>query len=636
MTKRATQNDPRSTIHDLRLVILGHVDHGKSTLVGRLLHETGALPDGKFEQIKASCDKRGMAFEWAFLMDALQAERDQNVTIDTTQIWFSGEKRRYCLIDAPGHREFLKNMITGAASADAALLLVDAQEGLKAQSRRHAYLLHLLGIRHVIVAINKMDLVGYDVSRFEALVAEYEGYLSGLGIAPLAYVPLSARDGEGLAEPSKALSWYHGPPLLQAIEQLPGRTPAVDQPLRFAIQDVYRFDARRIIAGRIESGQLEVGDELLFSPSNERAKVRSIERWPEDAAAPTMVAQAGESVGVTLEEQIFVERGQLASHLSDPPKLCNLLQVKLFWMQDAPLQKDIWYRLRMNTADYAVKLVRIDNVLDPDSLQSDTQATQVEKLQVAEVTLRVRGLASVDDHQELERTGRFVLFDGYRVAGGGVIHASATPDMRALGQKTIKSAHIRAEDFEIDGAQRAAQNGHRPGVLWFTGLSGSGKSTLARELQKRLFSKGCQVYVLDGDNMRHGLCSDLGFSPEDRSENIRRVGEVAKLFADAGFIVITAFISPYKEDRRRAEAMAPGLFHTVHIHADLDVCESRDVKGLYQKARAGEITEFTGISAPYEAPIHPDLVVNTGVMSIEESIQMLVAYVETQFINNAS
>lgn len=613
--------------------MVGHVDHGKSTLIGRLLYETDALPEGRYEQITASCKRRGMAFEWAFLLDALQAERDQNVTIDTTQIWFASAARRYCLIDAPGHREFVRNMITGAASAEAALLLVDAAEGLKSQTRRHAWLLHLLGIREVIVVINKMDLAAYDEARFQVLSEEMTAYLKPLGVQPRACIPVSAREGEGIAAPSAHMGWYAGPPLLEAMDALPGAVAQTDQPLRLAVQDVYRFDARRIIAGRIESGTLRAGDTLLFSPGNERAVLHGFEQWPppDEGTAPKTLASAGESVGITLEEQIFVERGQIASHEADAPLLSNLIHTRLFWMQDAPLTPGTRYRLRLATADYAVEVRSIDGVIDTDTLEAATAPQQLHKMQAGEVCFRVRGLAALDDHQALARTGRFVLFDGYRAAGGGIVMTEHTPDLRHLTRKTVKSEHISAEDFEIGREERARLNGHHAGVLWFTGLSGSGKSTLARELQKRLFAKGWQVYVLDGDNMRHGLCSDLGFSPQDRSENIRRVGEVAKLFAEAGVLVMTAFISPYVEDRRRAQAMAPGLFHTVYVRADLETCESRDVKGLYRKARAGEIRDFTGVSAPYEAPENPDLVLDTAHLSVEDAVSALQAYVEQQF-----
>lgn len=617
---------------DMRIVIVGHVDHGKSTLVGRLLYDTDSLPDGKYEQIKASCDKRAMPFEFSFLMDALQAERDQNVTIDTTQIWFSSALRRYCIIDAPGHREFLKNMITGAASADAALLLIDAEEGVKEQSKRHGYLLHLLGIRQVAVIINKMDLVGYSEARYQELVAEYGVYLRELGVEPAAFVPVSARQGDHITAASAHMPWYKGASVLGALDGFAAQAASDNQPLRFTVQDVYRFDARRIIAGRIESGVLKVGDSIVFSPSNLHSRVRSLEQWPESRSAK-LSAEAGESVGITLEDQIFVERGQVGSHEDHAPMLTNIIHARLFWLHDTPLKPGMRYTLKLGTASYKAEIKQITQVLDTDSLKS-AQAEQVSMHQVAEVVLRIRGMAVVDDYQDLPKMGRFVLFDQYDVAGGGIISTDEVADLRE-SQRQVKSGNLTRVDFEIDAAQRAQLNGHKGGVLWFTGLSGSGKSTLAKELQKRLFAKGYQVYVLDGDNVRQGLCSDLGFSHEDRSENIRRVGEVASLFADAGVIVITAFISPYIEDRRRARAAASDYFNTIYIKADVQTCAGRDAKGLYKKALAGEIADFTGVSAPYEEPESPDLIVDTQHSPLEACIQQLMDYVEGNFsLNN--
>lgn len=625
----APHPSPLIPLPDLRIVIVGHVDHGKSTLVGRLLHDTGALPDGKMAQIQASCDKRGMPFEWSFLMDALQAERDQNVTIDTTQIWFSSSMRRYCLIDAPGHREFLKNMITGAATADAAVLMIDAAEGIKEQSRRHAYLLYLLGIRQVVVVVNKMDLVGYSQATFNTICAEFKTYLAGLGIVPAAVVPVCARNGENLTEKAASMPWYAGGDVLSVLDGFTA-TPALHAaPLRVVVQDVYRFDARRVIAGRVESGTLNAGDRVVFSPSGLSAVVKQFEQWPEHLPLK-LQASAGEAVGFTLQEQVFVERGQVASHEHDMPLLTNRFKARFFWLHDVPLQAGNHYRLKMGTTNLRVEVLEVLQVLDTQTLTHQAHPV-VKKHDVAEVVLRVKGMVAVDDPMLLPRTGRFVLQAGEHIAGGGLIVTEGLQDMRAHIHKSVKSENISTVDFEISPQARALTNGHKGGVLWFTGLSGSGKSTLAKELQKELFAKGYQVYVLDGDNVRYGLCSDLGFSPEDRSENIRRVGEVANLFADAGFVVIAAFISPYRMDRERARNISPDAFRSIYIKAGVEVCEQRDTKGLYQKARAGEISDFTGVSAPYEEPESPDLVVDTSQQTIEQSTRLLLDYVQRQF-----
>lgn len=610
----------------LRIVIVGHVDHGKSTLVGRLIHDTGALPEGKFEQITQSCKKRGVEFEWAFLMDALQAERDQNVTIETTQIRFRHKKKSYVLIDAPGHREFLKNMITGAAQADAALLLVDAGEGVREQTKRHAYLLHLMGVRQVAVLINKMDKISYDKARFDAVAHEVKTYLAEIDVSASAIIPISSKEGDMIAKRGEGLAWYEGKTALEALAGFSPVGASIKQPLRLPVQDVYKWDGKRIAVGRIESGILKAGQTVLLSPTNHTVKVQEIVTFPETKKDK---ASAGESVGITFEDQFFLERGHMISDTKHPPILSNQLKARIFWLSSHPLEKNKRIRLRLGTAEYQAEIKEIHSIIDTDSLEKRSQ-NEVGRNQVAEVLIGVRGLASLDEYALHPATGRFVLVDESQIVGGGIISLEGIADQRVKRIAT-KSANITEVDLKITPEQRAHHNGHMGGILWFTGLSGSGKSTLAMELQQRLFSKGYQVYVLDGDNIRQGLCADLGFSHKDRTENIRRVGEVAALFAKAGFIVITAFISPYKEDRRRARAAAPEYFHTIHIKADVDTCEQRDVKGLYKKARAGKIPDFTGVSAPYEAPENPELVIDTKAHSIESCAETLLTYVEREF-----
>ncbi|HEX5077826.1 MAG TPA: adenylyl-sulfate kinase [Geminicoccaceae bacterium] len=613
----------------LKIVIVGHVDHGKSTLVGRLFHDTGSLPDGKLETIKATCERRGMPFEWAFLMDALQAERDQGVTIDTAQIRFRTKARDYVIIDAPGHREFLKNMVTGAASSEAALLLIDADEGVREQSRRHGYLLHLLGVDQVAVLVNKMDLVDYGADRFGAVAEEYRDYLERLGVEPMGFIPISAREGDNIAVRSKRMPWYQGPTVLAALDQFRAGAAPVERPLRLPIQDVYKFDERRILAGRIESGRLEVGDELLFSPSNKTAKIRSIEAW--HVPSPPREGSAGQSIGITLDEQIFVERGEVASHRQQAPIESNVFRAHLFWLGRKPLEPGNRYTLKLNASETEVTVQAIDRVIDTGDLSSGA-ADRVERNAVGEVVLRARGLLALDEHRVNPATGRFVLVEDHVPVGGGIISMEGYPDQRDL--VTRRATNITAVGHGVPNEARALRNGHRGGILWFTGLSGAGKSTLALALEARLFAKGYHVYVLDGDNIRDGLNANLGFSPEDRAENIRRVGEVAALFADAGFLVITSFISPYRSDRERARLAAPDAFHEVHIHASLEVCEGRDPKGLYRRARTGEVREFTGISSPYEPPESPQLTIRTDLLTVDDSLSELVAYVERNFVTS--
>ena len=610
----------------MKVAAVGHVDHGKSTLVGRLLHDTGSLPDGKLEAIQEICARRGVPFEWAFLMDALQAERDQGVTIDTSQIWFKTAAREYVIIDAPGHREFLKNMITGAAASDAALLVIDAEEGVKEQSRRHGYLLHLLGVRQVAVAVNKMDLIGFDRARFEAIESEYTRYLSEIGVTPTHVIPVSARDGDNVTERSMAMDWYRGPTVLEALEHFRSVTRPDDHPLRLPVQDVYRFDSRRIIAGRVESGVLRTGDTIVFSPSNKTAKVKSIESWGTESNL--VEAWAGQSVGFTLEDQIFVERGEIVSHSQNLPIESDVFRARLFWLGRRPLTREARYKLKLNTFEAQVRVQSIEHVIDTDDL-STAPANQVERNGVAEVVLQADRMVALDNFADAPLSGRFVLVDDYDIAGGGIISMEGYADQRDL--ITVRSSNIQRVIHSVSIDARARRNGHTGGVLWLTGLSGSGKSTLAVGTERRLFDLGHQVYVLDGDNVRHGLNADLGFSPEERAENIRRVGEVAALLSRAGLIVITAFISPYRSDRDRARKAAKGEFHEVHIQADLATCEARDPKGLYKKARAGEILDFTGISAPYEPPENPELAIDSAAMEVNLCIDTIVDYIQNHF-----
>ena len=610
-------------MNKLKLVIVGHVDHGKSTLVGRLLHETGALPEGKLAAVKAMSEKRGMPFEWAFVIDAMQAERDQGITIDTTQIRFRTAAREYLLIDAPGHKQFLKNMVSGAAGADAVILVVDAQDGVQDQTRRHAYLLRLLGIRSIIVAINKMDLAGYGEERYQEVRRDVAAYLRSIGVnaQDIAFLPLAARNGENMRTRS-AMPWYAGPTLLEALDAVPQPAPAIDLPLRLTVQDIYKFDERRIIAGRIESGSLRVGDTLLFSPINATARVASIEAWN---AEPPTKASVGQSVGLTLEDDIFVERGHVASHAHSAPVVSNVFRANLFWLGRAPLVPGAQHRLRRGAAETLAVVESIERAVDTNTLASGP-ADQLEPGGVAEVIIRTRGLLALDHHADNALTGRFVLVDGYQIVGGGTASTEGYPDQRR--DAGPKAANLFSVRHRVASEDRARLNGHYGAILWFTGLSGAGKSTLAVELERWLFAKGYQTFLLDGDNVRQGLCADLGFSPRDRAENIRRVGEVSGLFAEAGMIVVSAFISPYRVDRDRIRSAHGSYFHEVYINAPLHVCEARDVKGLYRKARAGELKEFTGISAPYEPPVAPELEIQSGEWTTERCLGALADYVE--------
>jgi len=600
----------------LNLVVVGHVDHGKSTLIGRLLFDTGSVADGKAERLQAAAKAEGMEFEYAFLMDALLEEQAQNITMDTTRVPFRTARRAYTIIDAPGHKEFLKNMITGAASADAAILLVDAQEGLREQTRRHGFLLSLLGLKQIVVAVNKMDLVNYDQAVFNRIRDELSEFLTKLGVAPSQVVPISAKNGVGLLKVSELTPWYKGPALLEALEQFRANPPMAGAPMRLTVQDIYRFDARRIVAGLVEAGSVSVGDPIEFYPGRKRSKVKSIETWPVPPGQnpPTGPVETGRSIAITLEDELFVERGQVGAPPDRPPAEARTFIARIFWLHAEPLKIGDVVPLRLGTQQAEARLIAIQRTLDAVSLESKSGAiSEVKRHEVAEVRLRVRRTLAVDPGGVIPPTGRFVLMRGRRIAGGGVVDLAA-------GDEPEGTAAVTAP------ASRAALLGHRGAVIWMTGLSGAGKSTLAEALEKRLLRSGVLAAVLDGDALRTGISKNLGFTPEDRKENLRRATELALHLADAGVVVVAALISPFRADRAQVadRARERGVaFAEVFVNAPLAECERRDPKQLYQKARAGKIPMFTGIDSPYEAPLAPDLELRTDRDSVDQSLEKL-------------
>ncbi len=603
----------------LRVVTVGHVDHGKSTLIGRLLHDTGNLMDGKADELRAISERRGVPFEWSFVLDALQSERDQAITIDTTRIWMHLGDREVVLIDAPGHQEFLRNMVTGASDADAALLVVDAAEGVSEQTRRHALLLELIGIRQVVVAINKMDRVGYERRSYEAVRTELDPLLARIGIHPAAVVPIVARDGDNVAVASKAMPWYQGPTIVETLGGMEPIRRHDGAELRMAVQGVVRRGTERIVVGRIQAGSIGVGDEVVLSPGARIARVKSLESWP-GPAKPR--AQAGESVGFTLDVPLFIERGDIVSNASAMPASTTLFRARLLWLGRRPLEVRDRLQMRIGTRLAHVQVEALERVVDITTLEHD-EATCAEKNAVAEVVFRSRESLALDSIEEHPGLARLILVDGLEiVAGGTILAVFASADQ----------SHIVPVGHLLDRDARAARNGHRGAVIWLTGLPAAGKSTIAMQLERRLHERGVQSYVLDGDNLRTGLCRDLGFSDRDRSENIRRVGEVATLFADAGVVAIAAFISPSRADRDVARRSAGDLFHEVFVKADVSVCEARDPKGHYAQARAGEIPGFTGITGEYEPPVAPDLVLDTERLSLDAAVSALLHYVTEHII----
>jgi bifunctional enzyme CysN/CysC len=605
-----TSQSGSTDIEDLRkmhVVVVGHVDHGKSTFVGRLLHDTDSLPNGKIEQVRRNCAAEGMDFEYAFLLDALLEEQEQNITIDTTRIFFRTQKRAYAIIDAPGHKEFLKNMVTGAASASAALLLIDASEGVMDQSRRHAFLLSLLGVKQLVVLVNKMDLVKYDQATYEKIKTEYTAFLKSLGLTAVDFIPIAAKHGENIVNRSQPMSWWKGPTVAEALDNFRHEDDLTGLPLRLPISDIYRFDHRRIIAGRVEAGAIRPGEELIFQPGGRRSTVRTFEDWPGPSRE---IAGTGDSANFTLTEQIFAERGQVVSHIHNQPRVGREFRARIFWLGKEPLQTNKTYRLRLLTQNVEAVVAKVEKITDAATLES-IQATSVPRDSICEVTIRAARPIAFDLHHECAITGRFAVEDAGRINGGGII-------LEARTEKTTREG-------KVTSAERAARAGHAPAVIWFTGLSGSGKSTIAENVERRLFDAGRQVVRVDGDDLRTALNRDLGFSAADRAESVRRASAVAGLFANAGKITLVTLIAPLAADRAKARAaLANHPFIEVFVDAPLEICESRDVKGLYAKARRGEIAEFTGITSPYEAPESPEVHIRTDKVSTDEAVKLVL------------
>jgi bifunctional enzyme CysN/CysC len=581
----------------MAIVVVGHVDHGKSTVVGRLLADTGSLPEGKLERVRAVCRRTGRPFEMAFLLDALKDEQSQGITIDVARVFFKTARRDYVIIDAPGHAELLRNMVTGAARAQAALLVIDAAEGVRETSRRHGTMLSLLGVEQVVVVVNKMDLVSFRADVFRAIEAEYRAFLRKLGVEPVCFIPASGRDGDFVATRSERAPWYVGPTVLDAIDAL--EAPSLQGgPLRLPVQDVYRFpgDDRRIVAGTVARGAIAAGDELVFYPSGKRTRVRTIEETGRAAAASI---GAGRPVGVTLAEQVYVGRGEVAARASEPPpSVATRLRANVLWLGDAPLAAGKEYVLRLATARVRARVERIASVVDASTLES-ASSDLVGRGDVAECIFELAQpvACEVGGAPEL---GRFVIVDEYEIRGGGTVR-EVLPEERARGEAA----------------------GRAPGtVVWLTGLSGAGKTTIAKALAARLEASGRAVEVLDGDAIRAVM--PTGFSREERDAHVRRVAFFASRLAHHGVTVVAALISPFEASRAQARAMC-GRFVEVYVATPLAVCEARDAKGLYAKARAGTLKGMTGIDDPYEPPSAAEVVVDSSSRSVEEIASEVLA-----------
>lgn len=603
-------------IERFTFVMVGHVDHGKSSLIGRLLADTGTFPESKVEKVRSICEKNNKPFEYAFLLDALQEEHEQGITIDTTKIEFSTSKRDYTIIDAPGHKEFLKNMISGASRAEAAILIIDAKDGVQEQSTKHAYLLSLLGISQVIVLINKMDLVDYTKDRFEEVRGQILDYLSKLKISPKQVIPVSAMKGDCVTSLSEKMSWYTGPTVLDALDHFTKEKAAVEKSLRLPIQDCYKFDHRRIIAGKIESGTLKVGDTIMLSPSGHTTTVKTIEHWPVEQGTKTS-AHADQSVGITVSDEYFFKRGEFISHTTDRPTVSDMLTAHIFWMGQQPLVQGKSYKLKINTQEVECTVHAINSVVDSSSLAQQREKVQLDRHDVGTVVLKTKQPVVFDPFSENSSTGRFVLVDDYQISGGGIIeHLPSSLKQRST--ITTKSTDVSPRRGMVTDSERQQKLDQRGKVLWFTGLPGSGKTQIAQQLERDLFDQGKHVYYLDASNMRLSLSSDLDFSESARKENCRRIAEVANLLMNAGYIVIVNIVSPYKESRELARSIiGEDNYLEFFVDTPVEVCRKNNPRGIYDKADRGEAS-VPGVSFPYERSDY--LIFTLGIDQVDFSV----------------
>lgn len=612
----------------LRFITCGSVDDGKSTVIGRLLYDTQLIYEDQLAAVRRDTTKYGTTGEeldLALLVDGLQAEREQGITIDVAYRYFSTEKRKFIIADTPGHEQYTRNMATGASTAQLAILLVDARKGVQVQTRRHSFIVSLLGIRHLLLAVNKMDLVSFDPDVFTRICEEYREFVDKLGVRDVRCVPVSALRGDNIAQASTAMPWYDGPTLLELLETVEIVADINPRDFRFPVQYVNRphLDFRGF-CGTVAAGAVRPGDEVVALPSGQRSRISTIVT----AEGNLPEAFTGQAVTLTLSDEIDVSRGDLLVHPDRLPPVAETFDARVVWMADAPLLPGRQYDLKLGTRLLPAMPETLHHRVDVNTLEHQ-RAEELRLNEIGYCRFSLNQPVPFDAYDEIPSTGGFIVIDRVNNAtvGAGMI---VRPVIRPL---VDKSRNVVWYEHRVAKAQRANQKAQRPCVIWLTGLSGSGKSTLANTLEQRLLQRGYHSYLLDGDNVRHGLNRDLGFSKDDRIENIRRIGEVAALFADAGLIVITAFISPFRADRALVRALVPeGEFVEVHVHASLEACERRDPKGLYAKARAGVIRDFTGIDSPYEAPERPELILDTERDSVEICLERLLGYLHERRI----
>ena len=603
----------------LRFLTCGSVDDGKSTLIGRLLYDSKMIFEDQLAALEADSKKvgtQGGDIDFALLVDGLAAEREQGITIDVAYRFFSTDKRKFIVADTPGHEQYTRNMVTGASTADAAVILIDARKGVLTQTRRHSYLVSLLGIRHVILAVNKMDLVGWDRQVYDAILQEYAEFAAQIGLTDYRAIPMSALKGDNITTASQAAPWYDGPALMPLLESLPVEDDQREKPFRMAVQWVNRPNLDfRGFSGLISSGTVRPGDRIKALPSGRESTVERIVTFRGDLD----VAVAGQSVTLTLADEIDISRGDVIAEAGSPPPVADQFEATLVWMDDEAMLPGRPYLLKLGARVVSAQVTEPKYKINVNTLER-LAAKRLELNEIGVCNLSLDAPIAFDAYAENHDLGGFILIDrlSNRTVGAGMLHFALR-----------RSQNIHGQARDVDTASRAALKGQRGRVVWLTGLSGSGKSTIANLVEKRLHADGRHTYLLDGDNVRHGLNKDLGFTDEDRVENIRRVAEVAKLMVDAGLIVLVSFISPFRAERRMArELQADGDFVEVYVNTPLSVAEQRDVKGLYKKARAGELKNFTGIDSPYEAPENAEIVIDTTAMTAADAAEKIVAWLE--------
>ncbi|WP_417451249.1 sulfate adenylyltransferase subunit CysN [Kordiimonas sp.] len=603
----------------LRFITCGSVDDGKSTLIGRLLYDSKLIFEDQLSALEADSKKvgtQGQEIDFALLVDGLAAEREQGITIDVAYRFFSTDKRKFIVADTPGHEQYTRNMATGASTADLAILLIDARKGVLTQTRRHSFIASLLGIKHIVLAVNKMDLVDYSQKVLNEIEEEYREFAKDFGFKEIRSIPLSALRGDNILTKSDATPWYDGPTLMHHLETVQVDDMRASAPFRLPVQWVNRPNLDfRGFSGTIAAGTVKAGDEIKVLPSAEVSRVKSIVTYDGDLDE----AVAGEAVTITLEDEIDISRGDIIAGKDHPPEVADQFEAKIIWMSGEPMLPGRPYIFKTANKLVPGQVTDLKHKVNVNTMEH-TAAKHLDLNEIGVCNISLDRRIAFDPYGISRDTGAFIIIDRL---------TNTTVGVGMIDFALRRASNIHWQALDVNKAARAELKHQRPAILWFTGLSGSGKSTIANIIEKRLFARGRHTYVLDGDNVRHGLNHDLGFTDADRVENIRRVGEVSKLMIDAGLMVMTSFISPFRAERDMVRGLVEGgEFVEVFVDTPIEVCATRDPKGLYKKAKAGEIKNFTGYDSPYEAPENPDIHVKTDEMSAEDCADKIIEYLE--------